>query len=430
MNKKLFKPKLISNFINIPLILGLSFGINKTAKSNIIENEIVDVNILMPAPFAESTRELIADFNKEYKNKIRLKVTKGPMQTEAVSDLAISNLLLGSNEYDALLIDITWLPKYAAAGWLDPIDEYINKELWNNLMPGAKLGNKFNKKIYRWPLVADMGLLYWRKDLMSYPPRTPEELENISRQLIKDGKVEYGYVWQGKQYEGLSCVFLELVSGFGGNWINKKGVVELDRQASINAISWLSKLIRKGISPQSVINFTENETLQAFEAGNAAFMRNWPYAWKELQKKNSKVRGNVGVTTMVAKKGHASVATLGSWGFSLMSSSKNKLETYKAIEFLTSPSSQEKLFINFGYSPVSAEIYENKRFIRTYPMINVLKLGLRKTKARPQTPIYAQISGELQRALSNVLTNQEDANKAMIKANNNTLTILKSAGGY
>ena len=171
MNKIPFKAKLFKKFINIPLTIVLTLGTNQVARSNIKTSKLVEINILMPAPFAESTKELVNEFNKKYINQIQLKVIRGPMETEAVSDLAISNLLLDSNQYDALLIDVTWLPKYVAAGWLEPIDKYMNIERWKGLMAGAQLGNKFRKKIYRWPLVADMGLLYWRKDLMLEPPK-------------------------------------------------------------------------------------------------------------------------------------------------------------------------------------------------------------------------------------------------------------------
>ena len=417
-------------FFIIPFIISTLLVNNETSKSKIINKEIIDIKILMPAPFADSTKTLVEEFNQQYQHSINLKVIRGPMETEAVSDLAISNLLLGSNQYDALLIDVTWLPKYISAGWLEPISPYMNTQKWRDLLPGAKLGNSYNNIIYRWPLVSDIGLLYWRKDLMEEPPKTPEELENISRRLISQGKVEYGYVWQGKQYEGLSCVFLEIVNGFGGNWINKNGKVQLNSIASIEAISWLSKLINDGISPKSVISFTENESLQAFESGSAAFMRNWPYAWRELEKESSSVKGKFGVTTMVAKKGYKPSATLGSWGFSILASSQNKADTFKVIEFLTSPQSQEKLFVDFGYSPVSKQLYENQKLVENYPILKVLKRGLDHTKTRPQTPIYAQISSELQRGLSKILTNKQQASEAMNYAHSNTQAILKSAGGY
>ena len=47
-------------------------------------------------------------------------------------------------------------------------------------------------------------------------------------------------------------------------------------------------------------------------------MRNWPYAWAELQKDDSPVKGKVGITTMVAESNQRPAATIGSWGLSLL----------------------------------------------------------------------------------------------------------------
>ena len=44
-----------------------------------------------------------------------------------MSDLAISSLLLGDSPYDLLLMDVTWTAKYAAAGWLLPLDDWLGR---------------------------------------------------------------------------------------------------------------------------------------------------------------------------------------------------------------------------------------------------------------------------------------------------------------
>ena len=50
-----------------------------------------------------------------------------------MSDLAISSLLLDKGSFDVVLMDVTWLPKYAASDWLVPLDQYINKTDRKNL---------------------------------------------------------------------------------------------------------------------------------------------------------------------------------------------------------------------------------------------------------------------------------------------------------
>lgn len=391
-------------------------------------SEPKNINILMPAPFAESTGTIIKQFNQDHKGNINVHVTKGPKETEAVSDLAISSLLLGNTPYDIVLIDVTWLPKYVAADWLEPLDKWIDSNKWNELASGAKLGNSYKGNIYRWPLTADIGLLYWRTDLMNKPPKTPEELIEISNNLISTNLVPYGYVWQGRQYEGLSCVFLEVLEGFGGAWIDNENNVQLNSPESIKATKWLNRLITSGASPISVANFSENEALQIFKSGDAALMRNWPYAFSELQKENSTVKDKVAITTMVSNTNQESVATLGSWGLSILNDSANKKESMEVINFLTSYESQKQLFLKSGYTPTSTALFTDSEILKASPNITELKRALDFTKTRPETPLYAQISNVLQKQLNAVLTGNKSAEEAMQLAQNKSEKILLSAG--
>ena len=238
----------------------------------------VPVSVLMPASFADASAPLVREFNASHPG-IRLEVTRGPLDTESVSDLAISSLLLGSSPYDLLLMDVTWTPKYVAVGWLEPLEGWLGDDAMASIAPGADLGNAFDGHLWRFPMVASMGLLYWRTDLMPAPPRTPTELTQISRELQSKGAVRWGYVWQGRQYEGLSTVFLEMLRGFGGRWI-VDGSPTLNSKDAVAATRWLDGLIRQGVSPPTVVTMAEPESLQVFAAGQAAFMRNWPYAWR------------------------------------------------------------------------------------------------------------------------------------------------------
>ena len=124
-----------------------------------------------------------------------------------------------------------------------------------------------------------MGLLYWRTDLMEQPPTTTDALVEVAGRLVESQAVANGFVWQGRQYEGLSCDFLEVLQGFGGDWMDTTtNTMELDTPEATAAAAWLNDLISEGVSPYAVTNYAEAESLQAFKAGDAALMRNWPYA--------------------------------------------------------------------------------------------------------------------------------------------------------
>ena len=389
-----------------------------------------EISILMPAPFADATVDQVKQFNADHSGRIVLNVIRGPRDTESISDLAISSLLLGTPPFDALLVDVTWLPKYVAADWLQPLDPWFDDADVDALVAGARLGNSVNGDLYRWPFGADVGLLYWRRDLMPEPPRTASDLIQIASRLRADGKVKEGFVWQGRQYEGLSCNFVEFLSAFGGTWLDPVGgQPELDSKAARATVHWMQQLIREGTSPLAVSNYAEPETLQAFKAGDAALMRNWPYAWAELQSDSSAVKGRVGVTTMVAEPGASPAATLGSWGFSLLRGSQHQQATAEAIRALTSSQAQRDRFLQQGYTPTEASLFEDPELLEASPVLTQLKEALAIAVPRPITPLYAQMSDLLQRQLSGVLTEKRDPDQAMEQLQGATITLLRSAGG-
>ena len=385
------------------------------------------VSILMPAPFADATAELVETFNREHPG-IALSVTRGPLETEAVSDLAISSLLLGNSPYDVLLMDVTWTPKYAKAGWLEPLEAWLGADALEDLAPGAELGNAFDGHLWRFPLVADMGLLFWRTDLMEAPPRTPAELEAISQSLQQEGRVRWGYVWEGRQYEGLSCTYLEVLRGFGGRWL-RDGSPDLNSKAAIAASQWLRHLVDVGITPPAVANMAEPEALQTFETGDAAFMRNWPYAWAELNRDGSLLAGKVGITTMVSEPQEPHVATQGSWGLSVLSSSQHKQAAVEALQFLTSTAAQKQLNLKWGYTPTRLSVFEDPELIRANPVLPELKAALAAAVLRPVTPIYAQLSDLLYREVNTVITGEVDAAPAMETLQRNSIQLERSTGG-
>lgn len=403
------------------LICSAGFGL---VRARTIES----VTFLMAAPFADATRDLVKQFNQEHRGEINLKVVRGPLETEAMSDLAISSLLLGNAPFDGLLMDVTWLPKYAAAGWMEPLEDFFNEKDVDALAIGAREGNSYDGHLYRWPLTADMGLLYYRTDLMEQPPATPEELVLVSQSLQKDRKVDWGYVWQGRQYEGLSCVYLEMIDGFGGDWLQpNNNHIGLDLDPGVQAAAWLQELIDQGVSPNAVTNYAEPEALQSFKVGDAAFMRNWPYAWTELQKSDSAVKGNVGITTMVARPGH-STATLGSWGLTVLKGSAHVNASIEAIRFLTNESSQKQLFLKHGYTPTQQSVFDDPQLLQDKPILAEFGQALKVVKARPETPLYAQISDVLTRQLSSILTRETTPKDGMNVATSHTNQILISAG--
>ena len=158
-------------------------------------------------------------------------------------------------------------------------------------------------------------------------------------------------------------------------------------------------------------------------------MRNWPYAWAELNRSESPLRGKVGITTMVSQPGEAHAATQGSWGLALLAGSSHKQAAVEALRFLTSVEAQKQLNLQWGYTPTRLSVFEDPELLAANPVLAELKEALADAVLRPLTPIYAQLSDLLYRDVNAVFTGGVQPAPAMEQLQTNSERLLVTAGG-
>ena len=220
-----------------------------------------------------------------------------------------------------------------------------------------------------------------------------------------------------------------MLRGFGGDWIVGQHP-NLDSGAAQRAAAWLAGLVRNGITPEAVANMNESAALQVFEAGDAAFMRNWPYAWQLLQAPDSAVRGKVGVTTVVAEAGRPGAGTQGSWGFSFLKGGGAKPDAVATVlRWFTGEATTRELAMRYGYTPAWESLLNDPELAEALPLLPVLRTALQTTALRPLSPLYAQLSDTLQRQLSALITDQQGPSQAMARAQRDSSLIVRAAGG-
>jgi multiple sugar transport system substrate-binding protein len=173
----------------------------------------------------------------------------------------------------------------------------------------------------------------------------------------------------------------------------------------------------------------EPEALQLFQAGDAAFMRNWPYAWAELNKPDSPLQGKVAFTTMVSEEGQPHAATQGSWGLSLLAGSEHKAAAVEVLRFLTSAEAQKQLNLRWGYTPTRLSVFEDPELLAANPVLADLQQALAAAVLRPLSPVYAQLSDLLYRDVNTVITGDQPAPSAMRELQSNSERLLRSSGG-
>ncbi len=172
------------------------------------------LSVLMEPDGRGAWRELFDRFEAAHPG-VRVNLVEGPAATDTREDLYVNALLAGSGDYDLVYADVIWVPKFAAAGWLEDLTDHWDQ--WDDFVPASIEGATVGGRIYRVPTQLNGGLLYYRKDWLAEigaePPETFAELRSISERLRVDGR--WGFVWQGKQYRGVG---VQLRRGAAGIW--------------------------------------------------------------------------------------------------------------------------------------------------------------------------------------------------------------------
>jgi multiple sugar transport system substrate-binding protein len=404
----------------VSLVGALSCGRPGTAASGA-------VTLLVPASERPFWAPIVAAFEAS-RPGTRIVLREGPNSTDLRENLYTAALLAEDDSLDLVYMDVTWTAKLAAAGWLLPLDDRLPPGTAAAFLPASVEAGRFRGRLYRIPLRTDVGLLYYRRDLLERagvpPPRTVAELLDTARRLQSPPQL-WGFVWQGGQYEGLVCVYLEVLRGHGGFWIDPATLeVGLDRPPAVAALDFLRRCRLAGVSPPGVTTYKEEESRRLFQDGRAVFLRNWAYVWGLSQRDGSPVQGKVGVALMVAGPGGESGATLGGWGLGISRFSRHPDVAAAFLLHAASLESQRALCLPTGFAPARLDAYRDPGFLGANPLLAELARFQRHAVARPAIPRDALASDILQRRLSAALAGIDSPEQALRAAARETRRLL------
>jgi ABC-type glycerol-3-phosphate transport system substrate-binding protein len=329
---------------------------------------------------------------------------------------------------DVLQLDVVWTAEFAAAGWIDSLDRFHPAA--DQFFERAVASNRWRGALYALPWFIDVGMLYWRTDLLSQAPRDLAELTALAAQSQQHHRTPYGFVWQGARYEGLVTVFLEQLGAFGGRILDDEGRVVVDSDAAVKALTGMRDMIYvSGVTPEAVLTWQEEQVRFAFENGEAAMMRNWPYAYPLLQDASkSKVAGRFAVAPLPGGPGGTATAALGGSELAINAFSEQPEAAYRLIDYLLQPAQMIERARIAGQLPPRPALYDSDELadaleIRADDARKIIERAI----ARPVTPVYSELSQLLQVSLHRALTWQQDPRSALQDAAGSMRRLLARA---
>jgi len=263
---------------------------------------------------------LIEEFGKAYPN-VRINVVQAAADTDTNRTTLTTQIASGSTSPDVFHGDIAWPGQFAENKLATPLSTLVPDDFWDQYPEGLRTAASVDGDYYMFPIYIDNSFLVYRQDLLDkhglQVPASWEEVAETSKRLIETGDVDYGFVYQGNVYEGMTCNVVEFVADAGGALTDEE-VTEATATSSEakRALEFMASLVTDGVTPRASLTYIEQSSLDAFTSGRAAFLRNWSYAYDTANSPEaSGVAGKVGIRSRPGFDGtDATHTTIGGWG--------------------------------------------------------------------------------------------------------------------
>jgi ABC-type glycerol-3-phosphate transport system substrate-binding protein len=356
-------------------------------------------------------------------NKYEEPVTKIRVVLDTVSGAAtaehsemLADAESGDNQFDIYNLDNEWVPEFAAGHFIRSLRGELNpKDFLRQPMESAKyLGQP-----YAAPFTTDVGLLYYRTDLVSKARVTGlssfRGLVDLARQVMAGHPgLTTGYAGQFASYEGLTVNLLEVINAAGAGAFRDNGTIG-NGDAVIAGLTELADAMTSGPAgaiPAAELGYTEYQAVTDFAAGDALFMRNWPVYYQQLVTAKGKGSGQLAADVAVAPLPFPSV--LGGQDLAIAKASPHPDAALQVIKYLTSPQAERCLFAVAGFPATRGSAYADDASLPTgYDTVNgpalcgsevgpSVKIGKTISDAvgqaflRPRTRYYTEFSAIIQ----------------------------------
>ncbi len=345
----------------------------------------------------------------KFSAQTRVKVTFNPMPTSATDQYANYQRLLTSHSsaLDVLDLDVIWPGAFAP--YLLNLKSAVAKET-RGMYPYLIKNNMVKGKLVAMPWFENHALLWYRKDLLkkykiAHPPKTWDELAADSRKIQAGerhrNKNFYGYVFQGNAYEGLTCDATEwLKSSGGGTFITSTGRVTVNNKRAAAMLNKVRRWVGM-ISPTGVTAYQENDSMNAFSSGNAAFLRNWLYAGT-ISAQSPATKGKFAAEALPAQPGFEHVSTFGGSILGVNKYSRHPGAAIQFVRYMGSVPGERYWTLAAGDPPAVVSVHNSKAIQKVQPWLKIQEGGV----ARPSTVLgtkYNQASTIIFQGVNEIL---------------------------
>jgi multiple sugar transport system substrate-binding protein len=344
---------------------------------------------------------------------------KTPVTFKQQSDQAdqqLQDLLLHfqqkSTDYDVVSSDVVWTQQLASNQYLQPLTGAYKLDE-SAVVPAVLATSTYHNVQYAAPAATDSQILYYRKDLLGSKPVPTTYDEMFKDCSIAKAKNISCYTGQFAKYEGLTVNAAEAINAAGGQIVKSDGKTpDVNTPAAAKGLDFLVNGFKQGYIPREAIGFQETQSLNAFQAGQLVFMRNWPYADAILNGAGSKVKGKFDIAPLPGPNGHGA-SSLGGHSLAVSKFSKHQATGAAFVKWMEEPEQQSYDLTKGTLAPVLTSLYSDAALGKQVPYLPVLLKSIQTAVPRPVTPFYPAVTEAIEVNAYAALQGQKSTTQAL-----------------
>jgi len=403
--------------------------------------ESITLNLLMEdIPETYFIKELLPEFEEATGIKVVFEIVQyGDMHTKLVTQFMSS-----SGQYDVIKVDNYWAGEFPAAGWIIPIDEYLERDNFDisNYIPsmldmvGYYPRSGSDKLLYMIPMYNYTMALIYRTDIINDPelnsvykelyntelklPETLDEYVQICK-FIQNNTEVYGSAMQAARGDAIVMEWSNYLFAIGGDYYNDNWDAIINDSKAIKAIDLYLDNVKNG-APPGATSYNLDDSLRTMQQGEAFSMVTYNWMLAQLEDpEQSKVVGKVAIAPIPGDKGLA-----GGWGWAIAHNTLHKNEAWEFIKWVESFDIAKTRAL-MGGAPARADVLTDPEVLDKYPFYEIIQEILIRSKPVPEFQYSTEMVEIVGRELSLIASEEKSSQEGMDEAAKQLEELVKKA---
>ncbi|MBR2559063.1 MAG: extracellular solute-binding protein [Clostridia bacterium] len=365
----------------------------------------------------------------DFEAKTGIKVEAEVINYATMHDKLVTQLTASESDYDVLVVDCYWVGEFAEAGWMEPLDPYIEASGFDTSvylptmmeMVGELDGvtyelpfyNYMMALIYRPDVFADEGLHKAYQEKFGTDFTMPSEdlkeyvqIAEFTTEYFKSQGVEmYGAVHQAGRGDPIAIEFCNYMYSNGGDFYDANGNITVNNPEVVEALDLYTEAVEKA-SPAGAAGFNLDDAYAVYSSGKAASFVTYNTFMPVLDDPSqSQVVGLSEIANVPG--GHA---LNGGWGWAIPHNAKDKDASWEFINYIESFEIAKRR-AEGGSAPTRTDIFSDPDIMALYPyydtVLEIMKDAIMLPIMPDSTPLMEIFGRELSEAVSGNKTSQE-----------------------